>query len=65
MNGQLWEPCPRCGAEPVCVNCGYCERHCRCGRPQPPRPGPAAPYQRGCGQGFGPGEDGVEGGDEC
>lgn len=29
MNGQLWEPC-RCGEEPVCVDCGYCERHCRC-----------------------------------
>jgi hypothetical protein len=29
-NGQLWEPCPRCDEEPVCLDCGYCERHCRC-----------------------------------
>lgn len=30
MNGQLWEPCPRCKQEPVCADCGYCERHCGC-----------------------------------
>ncbi len=30
MRGQLWEPCPRCRREPVCVECGYCERHCTC-----------------------------------
>ena len=29
-NGQLWEPCPRCGDEPVCLDCGYCRRHCVC-----------------------------------
>lgn len=29
-HGQLWEPCPRCDAEPVCLDCGLCERHCRC-----------------------------------
>jgi len=29
MHGQLWQPC-RCGAEPVCANCGYCARHCTC-----------------------------------
>jgi hypothetical protein len=28
--GQLWEECPRCGTEPVHVDCGYCDRHCRC-----------------------------------
>ena len=28
--GQLWEPCPRCGDEPVHLNCGYCDRHCQC-----------------------------------
>lgn len=28
--GQLWEPCPRCGTEPVCVDCGYCKTHCKC-----------------------------------
>lgn len=28
--GQLWEPCPRCGKEPVHLDCGYCDRHCRC-----------------------------------
>ncbi len=32
MTGQLWEPCPRCDAEPVCVNCGLCARHCTCAR---------------------------------
>ena len=30
MNGQLWEPCPICGDEPVCSECGYCETHCEC-----------------------------------
>ena len=29
-NGQLWEPCPKCDTEPVCVDCGYCARHCTC-----------------------------------
>ena len=29
-HGQLWEPCPRCGTEPVCLDCGLCEQHCRC-----------------------------------
>jgi hypothetical protein len=29
MNGQLWEEC-FCGVEPVCCECGRCERHCRC-----------------------------------
>jgi hypothetical protein len=31
-NGQLWEPCARwgCDEEPVCLDCGYCERHCKC-----------------------------------
>jgi len=32
MNGQLWEPCSKrgCSTEPVCMDCGYCERHCTC-----------------------------------
>lgn len=30
MNGQLWEPCPRCDTEPVCADCGYCQTHCSC-----------------------------------
>ena len=30
MHGQLWEPCPKCDTEPVCVDCGYCTRHCHC-----------------------------------
>ena len=30
MKGQLWEPCPVCDTEPVCVNCGRCQRHCYC-----------------------------------
>ena len=31
-NGQLWEPCSKwdCDDEPVCVDCLYCERHCKC-----------------------------------
>lgn len=31
-SGQLWEPCARrgCENEPVCVDCGYCNRHCNC-----------------------------------
>lgn len=29
-HGQLWEPCPICRREPVCVDCGVCERHCDC-----------------------------------
>jgi hypothetical protein len=29
-NGQLWEPCPICRREPVCVDCGLCEKHCDC-----------------------------------
>lgn len=57
--GQLWEPCPRCGREPVYMPLGLCD-HCW----------PAGsiehkidtscrePYRRGIGQGFGPGEDG-------
>jgi hypothetical protein len=28
--GQLWEDCPRCGRQPVHLDCGYCDRHCRC-----------------------------------
>ncbi len=32
MHGQLWEPCPGCGTEPVCSDCGYCEQHCSCSR---------------------------------
>lgn len=31
-SGQRWEPCPACGAEPVCNGCGYCEQHCSCQR---------------------------------
>ena len=30
MRGQLWEPCPKCDADPVCVDCGYCRTHCTC-----------------------------------
>jgi len=29
-HGQLWEPCPICGREPVCVDCGLCRDHCDC-----------------------------------
>ena len=30
MLGQLWQPCPRCHTEPVCVTCEHCEGHCTC-----------------------------------
>lgn len=32
MKGQLWEECSKrkCDTEPVCADCGYCERHCSC-----------------------------------
>lgn len=30
MRGQLWQECPRCNAEPVCVDCEQCATHCRC-----------------------------------
>ncbi len=30
MNGQLWQECPVCGREPVCVDCEHCEKHCTC-----------------------------------
>lgn len=29
-HGQLWEPCPICGQEPVCLDCGLCYNHCDC-----------------------------------
>ena len=29
-HGQLWEPCSICDEEPVCLDCGLCENHCRC-----------------------------------
>lgn len=29
-HGQLWEPCPICDREPVCLDCGLCKRHCTC-----------------------------------
>jgi len=29
-HGQLWEPCPTCGQEPVCLDCGLCYDHCIC-----------------------------------
>jgi len=28
--GQLWQDCPRCDEQPVHLDCGYCDRHCRC-----------------------------------
>jgi len=28
--GWMWEPCPICGQEPVCLSCGLCENHCEC-----------------------------------
>lgn len=31
-HGQLWESCSKwgCDVEPVCLDCGYCRRHCEC-----------------------------------
>ena len=28
--GQLWQPCPVCDDEPVCLGCMRCDRHCSC-----------------------------------
>jgi hypothetical protein len=30
MKGQLWQECGRCNAEPVCIDCERCVKHCRC-----------------------------------
>jgi len=32
MRGQLWQQCLVCDAEPVCVECERCARHCTCAR---------------------------------
>ncbi len=29
-HGQLWQPCPICGQEPVCLDCECCYDHCDC-----------------------------------
>ncbi len=29
-HGQLWQPCPICGQEPVCLDCERCYNHCTC-----------------------------------
>ena len=62
MPGQLWQQCVKrgCSTEPVCVDCEYCARHCRCGKPAQPAIDNTCPepYRRGIGQGFGPTEDG-------
>ena len=55
--GNLWEPCERCGREPVCAQCMVCDRHCVCGGKKPTVIAaklPAADYviRRGMGQGF-------------
>lgn len=34
MTGQLWQECPRCGEEPVCIDCERCKKHCRCTQQQ-------------------------------
>ena len=64
MSGQLWQECPKCGTEPVCLDCEYCSRHCHCGKPQPVSPECPEPYRRGIGQGFGSTEDGQIDADE-
>ena len=28
--GWLWEPCPICDDDPVCMVCGFCKKHCAC-----------------------------------
>jgi len=30
MKGQLWQECPVCDGQPVCVDCELCARHCDC-----------------------------------
>jgi hypothetical protein len=46
MKGELWEPCPECGTEPVCANCQLCKSHCCCSKPKPePDPEPGPPFR--------------------
>jgi hypothetical protein len=30
---ELYQPCGRCGTEPVCLDCFNCEEHCTCPSP--------------------------------
>ena len=59
--GQLWEPCPLCGQEPVYMPLDLCAH---CWPETAAEAGPKIdttcrePYRRGIGHGFGPGEDG-------
>jgi len=57
--GQLWEPCPRCGNEPVYMPLHLCD-DCWPKHPVTPKIDTSCrePYRRGIGQGFGAGEDG-------
>jgi len=59
--GQLWEPCPKCGQEPVYMPLHLCD-NCWPKTAPTPRIDTACrePYRRGIGQGFGSTEDGQE-----
>lgn len=56
--GQLWEPCPRCGHEPVYMPLHLCG-NCWPTKPVTPQIDTTSPepYRRGIGQGFGSGGD--------
>lgn len=34
MRGQLYQECPECGNQPVCIDCHLCAAHCICDAPQ-------------------------------
>lgn len=58
FEGQLWERC-RCGNEPVNMPSHLCIDCLMRGKDTPQTDlTPRDPYRRGCGQGFGPGDDG-------
>ena len=59
--GQLWEPCPRCGNEPVYMPLQLCDQ-CWPTGPTTPQIDTTCPepYRKGIGQGFGATEDGQE-----
>ena len=57
--GQLWEPCERCGNEPSYMPLGLCNRCWPKGEPEHRIDSACQePYRRGIGQGFGSTEDG-------
>ena len=56
--GQLWEPCPRCGKDPIYLPLELCADCWPKATPSHKSDTSGEPYRRGIGQGFGEGEDG-------